>query len=212
MTAVTSPRPHPPSTAATRGSARARRQDLANLSTAELYERAMRDGEGMIAAEGPLVVRTGTHTGRSPKDKFIVREPSSEANVWWGDVNHPISRGALRPPPRAPHGATSPSAGCTPRTCSSARTRATGARSASTPRRPGRASSPATCSAGRPREELASFAPELHDHRRAVVRGGSGDRGHPHRDRDPRPPPADGDHHRRARCTPARSRSRRSRS
>src|SRR5204863_4869586 len=33
----------------------------------------------------------GTHTGRSPKDKFIVREPSSEASVWWGDVNHPIS-------------------------------------------------------------------------------------------------------------------------
>ena len=50
-----------------------------------------RDGEGLIAAEGPLVVSTGTHTGRSPKDKFIVREPSSEANVWWGDVNHPIS-------------------------------------------------------------------------------------------------------------------------
>jgi phosphoenolpyruvate carboxykinase (ATP) len=62
-----------------------------NLSTAELYEAAIRDGEGVIAADGPLVVRTGTHTGRSPKDKFIVREPSSEANVWWGDVNHPIS-------------------------------------------------------------------------------------------------------------------------
>jgi len=62
-----------------------------NLSTAELYEDAIRDGEGVIAAEGPLVVRTGTHTGRSPKDKFIVREPSSEASVWWGDVNHPIT-------------------------------------------------------------------------------------------------------------------------
>ena len=37
------------------------------------------------------MVSTGTHTGRSPKDKFIVREPSSEAKVWWGDVNHPIS-------------------------------------------------------------------------------------------------------------------------
>ncbi|HEY5628144.1 MAG TPA: phosphoenolpyruvate carboxykinase (ATP), partial [Candidatus Limnocylindrales bacterium] len=61
-----------------------------NLSTAELYEDALREGEGVIAAEGPLVVRTGKHTGRSPKDKFIVREPSSEANVWWGDVNHPI--------------------------------------------------------------------------------------------------------------------------
>jgi phosphoenolpyruvate carboxykinase (ATP) len=62
-----------------------------NLSTAELYEDALREGEGVIAADGPLVVRTGKHTGRSPKDKFIVREPSSEAKVWWGEVNHPIS-------------------------------------------------------------------------------------------------------------------------
>ncbi len=62
-----------------------------NLSTAELYELALREGEGMLAAEGPLVVRTGLHTGRAPKDKFIVVEPSSEAKVWWGDVNHPIS-------------------------------------------------------------------------------------------------------------------------
>jgi phosphoenolpyruvate carboxykinase (ATP) len=58
---------------------------------AELYERAIRADEGLIAAEGPLVVRTGKHTGRSPKDKFIVREPSSEAKVWWGEVNRPIS-------------------------------------------------------------------------------------------------------------------------
>jgi phosphoenolpyruvate carboxykinase (ATP) len=64
---------------------------LANLSTAELYERAIRAAEGEIAAEGPLVVRTGEHTGRSPKDKFVVREPWSEAKVWWGDVNHEIS-------------------------------------------------------------------------------------------------------------------------
>jgi len=64
---------------------------LTNLSTAELYERAVRAGEGEIAAEGPLVVRTGQHTGRSPRDKFIVREPWSEAKVWWGDVNHEIS-------------------------------------------------------------------------------------------------------------------------
>lgn len=62
-----------------------------NLSTAELYELALREGEGLLAAGGPLVVRTGQHTGRSPKDKFIVVEPSSEANMWWGDVNHPVS-------------------------------------------------------------------------------------------------------------------------
>src|SRR6188472_1515285 len=64
---------------------------LANLSTAELYERAIRDAEGTLAADGPLVVRTGTHTGRSPKDKFIVREPWSQDKVWWGEVNHEIS-------------------------------------------------------------------------------------------------------------------------
>lgn len=62
-----------------------------NLSTAQLYELAVRDEEGMIAADGPLAVRTGKHTGRSPKDKFIVVEPSSETNIWWGEVNHPIS-------------------------------------------------------------------------------------------------------------------------
>jgi phosphoenolpyruvate carboxykinase (ATP) len=63
----------------------------ANLPIAELYEHAIRDGEGQVAAEGPLVVRTGKHTGRSPKDKFIVREPGSDTKIWWGQVNRPIS-------------------------------------------------------------------------------------------------------------------------
>jgi phosphoenolpyruvate carboxykinase (ATP) len=63
----------------------------ANLSTAELYEEAVRAGEGVIAAAGPLVVRTGKHTGRSPLDKFIVKEHSSDAKIWWGPVNRPIS-------------------------------------------------------------------------------------------------------------------------
>jgi phosphoenolpyruvate carboxykinase (ATP) len=62
-----------------------------NLSVAALYQRAIREHEGVIAAEGPLVVRTEPHTGRSPRDKFIVAEPSSEAKVWWGEVNRPIS-------------------------------------------------------------------------------------------------------------------------
>ncbi|HEY7970518.1 MAG TPA: phosphoenolpyruvate carboxykinase (ATP) [Candidatus Limnocylindrales bacterium] len=63
----------------------------ANLSTPELYEDAVRAGEGVIAADGPLIVRTGKHTGRSPQDKFIVREPSSARKIWWGDVNRPIA-------------------------------------------------------------------------------------------------------------------------
>jgi phosphoenolpyruvate carboxykinase (ATP) len=62
-----------------------------NLSVAELYEYAIRAGEGVVAAEGPLVVRTGKHTGRSPQDKFIVREPSSEGKIWWGEVNKPLA-------------------------------------------------------------------------------------------------------------------------
>jgi phosphoenolpyruvate carboxykinase (ATP) len=62
-----------------------------NLSTAELYEHAVRGGEGIVSAHGSLVVRTGRHTGRSPKDKFVVREPSSERKVWWGEINQPLA-------------------------------------------------------------------------------------------------------------------------
>ena len=61
-----------------------------NLSTAVLYEEAVRRQEGMIAAAGPLTCRTGQHTGRSPNDKFIVREPSSDAEIAWGKVNRPL--------------------------------------------------------------------------------------------------------------------------
>jgi phosphoenolpyruvate carboxykinase (ATP) len=62
-----------------------------NLRAAALYEEAIRRHEGLVAAEGPLVCRTGLHTGRSPNDKFVVREPSSEANVSWGNVNRPMT-------------------------------------------------------------------------------------------------------------------------
>jgi len=61
-----------------------------NLSTAALYEEAVRRQEGLISAEGPLVCRTGQHTGRSPNDKFIVREPASEGSIAWGKVNRPM--------------------------------------------------------------------------------------------------------------------------
>jgi phosphoenolpyruvate carboxykinase (ATP) len=63
---------------------------LANLSVPVLYERAVRDGEGLISAEGPLVVRTGQHTGRSPRDKFILDDAYTHDSVWWGEINQPI--------------------------------------------------------------------------------------------------------------------------
>jgi phosphoenolpyruvate carboxykinase (ATP) len=61
-----------------------------NLPTPALYEEAIRRYEGMLSHLGPLVVRTGQHTGRLPKDKFLVREPSSEGKIWWGKVNRPM--------------------------------------------------------------------------------------------------------------------------
>jgi phosphoenolpyruvate carboxykinase (ATP) len=61
-----------------------------NLSTPALYEEAIRRREASLGHLGPLVVRTGQYTGRSAKDKFIVREPSSEGMVWWGEHNKPF--------------------------------------------------------------------------------------------------------------------------
>lgn len=53
-----------------------------NLSIPELVEHAVRSGD-KLAANGALVAYTGKYTGRTPKDKFVVREPGSEANIWW---------------------------------------------------------------------------------------------------------------------------------
>jgi phosphoenolpyruvate carboxykinase (ATP) len=58
-----------------------------DLHTPQLYEQALRRQEGFIAHMGPLVTRTGDHTGRSPKDRFIVEEPTSKDKIWWGEVN-----------------------------------------------------------------------------------------------------------------------------
>jgi phosphoenolpyruvate carboxykinase (ATP) len=58
-----------------------------NLLTAPLVEHAVQRGEGRLAKDGPLVVETGKHTGRSAKDKFIVRDAETENSVWWGSTN-----------------------------------------------------------------------------------------------------------------------------
>ncbi len=63
----------------------------ANLGTAALVEHALANGEGRLAKHGPLVVETGKHTGRSAKDKFIVRDAETEDTVWWGKTNAAMS-------------------------------------------------------------------------------------------------------------------------
>jgi len=62
-----------------------------NLLTAPLVEEAVRNGEGLLSKDGPLVVETGKHTGRSATDKFIVRDAETESTVWWGKTNVPMS-------------------------------------------------------------------------------------------------------------------------
>ncbi len=62
-----------------------------NLSTEELLAEALSRKEGVLAANEALVVSTGKFTGRSPKDKFIVKHPESQDKVWWGTVNKDIS-------------------------------------------------------------------------------------------------------------------------
>ena len=62
-----------------------------NLTPTELVEHAIRRQEGILVEGGPFNAVTKPHTGRSPNDKFVVRDENTEADVWWGKVNQPIS-------------------------------------------------------------------------------------------------------------------------
>jgi phosphoenolpyruvate carboxykinase (ATP) len=62
-----------------------------NLTSAPLYGEALFRREGTLAHMGPLVVNTGKHTARAANDKFIVHEPTTEGNIWWGQYNRPFS-------------------------------------------------------------------------------------------------------------------------
>ena len=64
---------------------------FANLAPAPLVEHAVKNGEGLLASEGPLVVETGKHTGRSAKDKFFVRDATTENTIWWGPANQAMT-------------------------------------------------------------------------------------------------------------------------
>jgi phosphoenolpyruvate carboxykinase (ATP) len=61
-----------------------------NPTTALLYSHTLERREGKLAEGGPLVVDTGVHTGRSPNDKFLVREPESEDRIWWSKTNRDL--------------------------------------------------------------------------------------------------------------------------
>ncbi len=67
-----------------------------NLTVPELVEHALRRREGMLAEGGALVAVTAPHTGRSPGDKFVVREPEVADHIWWGPVNQPMEPEAFQ--------------------------------------------------------------------------------------------------------------------
>ncbi len=62
-----------------------------NLSAQQLYDESLARDEGTLAQGGALVTVTGQHTGRSPNDRFIVEEETTKGDIWWGDINQPIS-------------------------------------------------------------------------------------------------------------------------
>src|SRR3546814_4455506 len=62
-----------------------------NQGTSALIEDAVRHDEGRLAKDGPLVVATGRHTGRSAKDKFIVQDAETADTIWWGKTNVPMT-------------------------------------------------------------------------------------------------------------------------
>lgn len=61
-----------------------------NLTTDELIEQALERGEGQLTDLGALAADTGEFTGRSPKDKFVVKDANTADSVWWGNINQPI--------------------------------------------------------------------------------------------------------------------------
>jgi phosphoenolpyruvate carboxykinase (ATP) len=87
--------PNASSAPVTRQARRTAKVDHRDLASGVLIEHAIRRGEGRLADSGALVVETGTHTGRSPQDKFVVRHGELADEIWWGSVNQPMSPDAF---------------------------------------------------------------------------------------------------------------------
>ena len=68
-----------------------------NLSTAALYEHAVRNGEAELSHYGPLIAMTTPHTGRSPSDKWVVQDDGNKDEVWWGPNNQPFDEAKFDP-------------------------------------------------------------------------------------------------------------------
>ena len=81
---------HRPTSALHRTGVRAGRGLHANLTTPSLVAHALRRNEGRLSIDGALMVRTGVHTGRSVQDKFVVDEPQTTDDVWWGKINQKL--------------------------------------------------------------------------------------------------------------------------
>lgn len=62
-----------------------------NLPPAQLVEEALANGEGFLTSTGALMCDTGKFTGRSPRDRYIVKDEKTEDTVWWGDINISVS-------------------------------------------------------------------------------------------------------------------------
>jgi phosphoenolpyruvate carboxykinase (ATP) len=89
LTAATDPRDAKPLSGT---GVRATAPLYANLTAPALIAHSLRKGEGRLSADGAVIVRTGMHTGRSVADKFVVDEPSTTGDVWWGKVNQKLPR------------------------------------------------------------------------------------------------------------------------
>ena len=65
-------------------------QEHTNLAPSKLIEASLKRGEGILTNTGALLVTTGRRTGRSPADRFVVKEPSTADSIDWGSVNRPF--------------------------------------------------------------------------------------------------------------------------